>query len=64
MKKKKKIRTCGNCVFIRKIEEEGKYSPTGYYCARLETYNFLSYYRPSIPVVFECHKFKNELENG
>ena len=64
MVKKNKVRTCGNCAFITKIKEKGKYSPTGYYCARLETYNFLSYYRPSIPVIFDCHKFKYELENG
>lgn len=63
MKKKKKVRTCGNCAFIRKLEKEGTYSLTGYYCIRLDTYNFLSYYRPSIPVVFECHRFNSELNN-
>lgn len=63
MKKKKKVRTCGNCAFITKVEKEGKYYPTGYYCGRLYPANFLCRYRPSIPVVFECHRFNSELNN-
>lgn len=62
MKNKKKVRTCGNCAFICK-EARTKYNPTSYYCIRLDTPNFLSRTRSSIPVVFECHRFNSELNN-
>lgn len=63
-KKKNKVRTCGNCVHLLVTKENNIYSNKCYYCGRLDSLNFLSYYRPSIPVTFDCHKFKNELENG
>lgn len=62
MKKKNKVRTCGNCAYLFSIKKITLYRNKVYVCDN-EKMLCISYYKPSSPTDCPYHKFKNNNYN-
>lgn len=61
MNKKKKVRTCGNCIHLIKVKpNDGNYK---YYRCTHPIANYNTYYRNSTPTECEYHIFRNDIYN-